>query len=261
MALKRLDQVLLARGLADSRSQAQRLIEYGQVEIDGGGRWRVAKKAAQRVAEDECLRVHKGDADRYVSRAGLKLAAALEAFAIDPSGAHVLDVGASTGGFSDCVLQHGAASVVAIDVGHNQLHSRVRNDVRVTALEGINARELDAQFASDHSEAGFDLVVMDVSFISQTLILPALSTVMADNARLLSLVKPQFEVGPQGLGKGGIVKNTDLKKQALSKVAQCAEAQGFCDIQTTESPILGGDGNEEYLMLARWRGDKDAVHA
>lgn len=256
MALKRLDQALLARGLADSRSQAQRMIEYGQVEIEHAGQWQSARKASQRVADSDDLRVHRGDADRYVSRAGLKLEAALQAFDIDPSGVTVLDVGASTGGFTDCVLQAGAARVVSIDVGHNQLHPSLLNDPRVTSLEGVNARALDAEFSAQYSDAGFDLVVMDVSFISQTLILPALGDVMTGGGVLVSLVKPQFEVGPEGLGKGGIVKNDDLKQKALATVGQCAQTLGFYDIQTVLSPILGGDGNEEFLMLARWPGEQ-----
>ena len=261
MALKRRDQVLVARGLAESRSQAQRLIEHGQVEIDEGAAWQLARKPSQRVSEDEGLRVHKGEADRYVSRAGLKLAAALDAFSIDPAGTKVLDVGASTGGFTDCILQRGAAHVVCVDVGHDQLHARLQTDSRVTNLEGVNARELDAAFASAYSDDGFDLVIMDVSFISQTLILPALTRVMAGKACLISLVKPQFEVGPSGLGKGGIVKNEALKNAALKTVTECALELGFVDIQTISSPILGGDGNEEYLMVAHWRREKGRPHA
>lgn len=261
MALKRLDQVLVSRGLAESRSQAQRLIEHGQVEIDDTGTWQLARKASQRVSEGDKLRVNKGDADRYVSRAGLKLAAALKVFTLDPAGSTVLDVGASTGGFTDCILQHGAARVVSLDVGHGQLHHRLKNDPRVTSLEGVNARALSNEFAAQYSEAGFDIVVMDVSFISQTLILPALPAVMADKAYLLSLVKPQFEVGPEGLGKGGIVKSEHLRSRALMAVTECAQAQGFIDIQTIVSPILGGDGNEEFLMLARWCGEKDVAYA
>ena len=244
----RADQLLVQRGLADSRTLARRLIESGRVSANGAP----VRKPSAELAEDATLAVAAGDEDRYVSRGGLKLAGALAATGIDPRGLTCLDVGQSTGGFTDCLLQAGAARVIGVDVGHGQLHPRLTGDPRLACIEGVNARALDAAaLGAQMPEGGFDLVVIDVSFISLTLVLPALAALAAPGAVLLALVKPQFEVGRAGLDGRGLVKSASLYEGVREKVTDCAASCGWAPLAWLDSPIAGGDGNREFFLHAR----------
>ena len=241
-ATERLDRVLPALGLARSRSQATELISQGKVRADGD----VVTKAGTKIAEGTTVSVEGGD--HYVSRAAQKLLAGLDAFAVDPSGALALDVGASTGGFTQVLLERGAREVLAIDVGHGQLAERIRNDSRVRAVEGCNARELTAEslaVATGVSEAP-ELVVADLSFISLELVLPALLRVAAPSAQMVLLVKPQFEVGRQGVS-GGIVTDPELAVRAVARVILFATQLGLRCQAVALSPISGEHGNREVL--------------
>ena len=235
----RLDLLLVERGLAPSREKAQAMILAGEVTVDG----QKAHKAGQPVHGEARLEVAAKAA--YVSRGGLKLEGALATFEIDPTGLICLDVGASTGGFTDCLLQHGAERVYAIDVGHNQLDWRIRQHPRVVAREGINARYL----RPDALPEPVDLIVSDVSFISILLILPALPPLLKPGGRMVLLVKPQFEVGREQVGKGGIVKDPVLQAEVCAKVEAAAGNLGF-RTRLAESPILGAKGNKEFLLFA-----------
>jgi 23S rRNA (cytidine1920-2'-O)/16S rRNA (cytidine1409-2'-O)-methyltransferase len=208
---------------------------------------RRVEKASETFAPDAPLRVRGGDdpAARYVGRGGLKLERALVEFQIDPSGFVCLDVGASTGGFTDCLLQHGASRVVALDVGHNQIDWRLRTDPRVEVREGVNARHLKAEEFTER----FDLVTMDVSFISATKILPALVRLLKQGGRVVVLVKPQFEVGRGEVGKGGIVRDPEQHARVVAEVNASALALGLRVGGVTDSPIKGADGNREFLAL------------
>lgn len=258
---ERLDKILVDRGLAASRTQAQRLICAGAVTAQVEGNWLLMNKPAQKVSANTLLRTQPIDELRYVSRAGLKLELAIkhsvEAGHWTPPtplvDAVVLDVGQSTGGFTDCILRSGAKSVVGIEVGRGQLASSLREDSRVTCLEGVNARELPASLLSEYAPDGFDLAVMDVSFISQRLVIPSLAPQIRPNGWLLSLVKPQFEVGKEGLGKGGIVKNAELFHQVEHDI--CLElTQNQLNVRAFfESGIRGSDGNREFFVLAQKR--------
>lgn len=244
----RLDQLLVEQGLAPSRSVAQRLITAGKVQYEG----EVLLKAAQVLPADARLQVIQDEDDRYVSRGALKLLGALRHSGVHPQGLVCLDVGQSTGGFSDCLLQAGAARVVGVDVGHDQLHPRLKADPRIVAFEGVNCRALDgADLGEAMPATGFDLIVADVSFISLTLILPRLPALLAPEGQMLLLVKPQFEVGPGGIGKGGIVRDPALYAEVERKLRQCCddlnmEVRGWFD-----SPITGGDGNREFFIWTR----------
>lgn len=248
MGKQRLDLLLVEQGLADTRERAQALIRAGEVRVDE----RLVDKPGTVVREDAALRVLR-DPCPYVSRGGLKLAAALDAFGVDPAGRTAIDVGASTGGFTDCLLQRGATRVIAVDVGTNQLDWRIRSDPRVSVHERLNFRLLPelpehATFAA----AGADLAVVDVSFISLRLILPVLGEVLRRPADVVALVKPQFEVGPADVGKGGIVRDAQARERALAGiVAFCAGPLGWPVAGTIESPITGTKGNVEYLLHAR----------
>jgi 23S rRNA (cytidine1920-2'-O)/16S rRNA (cytidine1409-2'-O)-methyltransferase len=204
----RIDQLLVERGLAASRSQAQRLIAGGVKWQQPDGAWRTVVKNRDEVPESAALELLDDAESRYVSRGGLKLEGALKATGIQVDGLRCLDVGQSTGGFTDCLLQHGAAEVVGVDVGHAQVHPRISQDERVVCIEGVNARELEPgdERIPDALE-GFDLVVGDVSFISLTLVLPGVVHLLKPTGQLLMLVKPQFELQPGQVGKGGIVKD------------------------------------------------------
>ena len=234
----RLDLYLSAQE-SISRSEAQRLIKAGSVSVNGKTEIRPSFDVtdSDRIAADQTL-------TRFVSRGGVKLDAALDTFSLNPAGSVCIDVGASTGGFTDCLLSRGAMHVYAVENGHSQLAESLQDDERVTSIEGYNARYLN--------KSDFPLpirfAVMDVSFISQTLILPALASVLETGATLVSLVKPQFEVGRGKLGKGGIVRDPSARKDALQKVADSASACGFVLRGQMESPIPGGDGNVEYLF-------------
>lgn len=249
--MTRLDILLVQRKLANSRTHAKKLVEAGRVSLRLTGDWQVAQKAGQSVGADWELAVEPLPEDRYVSRAGLKLAAILDHTGLDPRGWQALDVGCSTGGFSDCLLQRGAELVVGVDVGRDQLAPQLLEDPRMHLFEGVNARYLQPQHVAPYGDSGFDAVVMDVSFISQRLILPQLPPLMKAGAQLLSLVKPQFEVGPEGIGKGGIVRDEELYPQVRDKIfALCGEL-GLEVREYIDSPIRGGDGNREFLLWAR----------
>lgn len=241
MRRERIDKLLVERGLAESRTKAHALVMAGLVLV----KEQRVDKPSEVFPFDTEIRIKGGDdpATRYVGRGGLKLEAALEAFGVDVTGLVCLDIGASTGGFTDCLLQRGAQSVVAIDVGHNQIDWRLRNDPRVEVREGVNARHL----SPDEFEARFDLVVMDVSFISATKIFPAVVRLLTTHGRLITLIKPQFEVGKGEVGKGGIVRDEQQRLAAVDRVNQSASEIGLNRTGLIESPITGADGNVEYL--------------
>jgi 23S rRNA (cytidine1920-2'-O)/16S rRNA (cytidine1409-2'-O)-methyltransferase len=236
---QRLDLLLVERGLAPSREKAQAMILAGEVMVDG----QKALKAGQNIPPTAQLQVANKPA--YVSRGGWKMEGALRAFALDPAGMVCLDVGASTGGFTDCLLQHGAAKVYAIDVGHNQLDWRIRQDPRVLVHEGVNARYLSGSIIPEP----VDLIVADVSFISIRLILPVLPPLLKQDGRMVLLVKPQFEVGKGQVGKGGIVSDPVLHAEVCEKVEAAVQSLGF-RTRIAESPILGAEGNKEFLLFA-----------
>jgi 23S rRNA (cytidine1920-2'-O)/16S rRNA (cytidine1409-2'-O)-methyltransferase len=247
----RLDELLVARGLAPTRAQAKALIMSGRV-LHGTGR---LDKPGKEFAEDFELTVERPP--RFVSRGGDKLTAAVEKFALDLRGAHVLDVGASTGGFTDCVLQAGAADVVCVDVGRAQLHSKLRGDPRVTNIEQVNARHLTA---SALPRAEFDAIVMDLSFISLTSVLPAVWPLLRSSGVLVALVKPQFEAGKAAADKGrGVIRDPAVQDAALARVRDFAlnSLAGARLIGTIDSPITGADGNREFLLGLR----KETGHA
>ncbi len=237
----RADSYLSLNGYVDSRTRAARLISEGKVIIDG----KKITKASEEIS-DAVHAVEITEADRYVSRGGLKLEAALAQFKIDVNGKRCIDVGASTGGFTDCLLQNGADRVYAIDSGRDQLHQRIKSDPRVVNMENCNAREL-----SSYELGMFDIAVMDVSFISQTLIHPVLSSILSAGAVFVSLIKPQFEAGKSALGKNGIVKNCKDRERAISRVFESAQINGFDVLGLIRSPIEGGDGNREFLACFR----------
>ncbi|WP_295802271.1 TlyA family RNA methyltransferase [uncultured Microbulbifer sp.] len=248
--MTRLDLLLVERQLANSRTHARKLIDAGRVLLSDGHRWRPALKASQSLDEETRIRVEPLPEDRFVSRAGLKLAGILDHTGLSPAGWHALDVGCSTGGFSDCLLQRGAELVVGVDVGRDQLAEKLRNDPRMHLFETLNARHLTAEQIAPFGDAGFDAVVMDVSFISQTLILPQLPPLLKPGGHLLSLVKPQFEVGPEGIGKGGLVKDTGLYAGVEENIRTLCERLGLRVNAYIDSPIKGGDGNREFLLWA-----------
>ena len=256
----RADQLLVERGLAASRSQAVRLIAGGLRWRDAGtsDAWRSVVKNKDDVPESAELELADAAEARYVSRGGLKLEGALAESGIDPSGKLCLDVGQSTGGFTDCLLQRGAAKVVGVDVGHGQLHARLREDERVVAIEGINARALSPDDLEEEGESRFDLIVGDLSFISLTLVLPAVVEFLADDGRLLMLVKPQFELQPGQVGKGGIVRDESMYAVVEKRLHDACEALGLRVLQWFDSPIAGGDGNREFFIHAVRAAVQDA---
>ncbi len=251
----RVDIVLVERGLATTRTQAQKMIRNEQVKtryIDGlVDEWRLLKKPSFKIYDDAELEVSKGAEQRYVSRAGLKLEHALKTLAMDVEGLIALDIGQSTGGFTDCLIQHGCKKVFGIDVGSSQLHDSLKLDPRVESFEGVNARHLSTELFTDSDIEGFDLMVMDVSFISQTLILPQLEPLMNKGCTIISLVKPQFEVGRGGVGKGGLVKSDASYPIVEEKIKTCIDDPGLSVKEYFDSDILGGDGNREFFVVAR----------
>ena len=241
----RLDQVLVDRGLAASRERARALILARQVRVGDS----VVSKAGHPTPMDAEIALIEPD-HPYVSRGGVKLAHALDAFGVDPAGRLALDVGASTGGFTDVLLRRGASRVVALDVGHGQLDWRLRNDPRVHVLERVNARALDpAQLPED--ARCFSLAVMDVSFISVRQILPAIVPLLGAVAEVVVLVKPQFEAGREEVGKGGLVRDPAVHARVVEEVAAAATALGLTRVATTESPITGTEGNREFFLHFR----------
>ena len=240
---ERIDKLLVQRGLADSRTKAQAMVMAGVVLVNE----QRIDKPSDSFPVNAQIRIKGGDdpSSRYVGRGGLKLEAALREFQIDATGLDCLDVGASTGGFTDCLLQHGARQVVSIDVGHNQIDWRLRTDARVEVREGVNARYL----TSSDFQLSFDLIVMDVSFISATKIFPAIIPLLKGNGRLVLLVKPQFEVGRGEVGKGGIVRDPEKHARVIEEVNRTAKELGLVVRNVIESPLRGAEGNLEFLAL------------
>ena len=249
----RIDQLLVERGLAASRSQAQRLIAGGVKWQLPDGSWRAIVKNRDEVPDGAALELLDDAESRYVSRGGLKLEGALKTTGVLVEGLRCLDVGQSTGGFTDCLLQHGAAEVVGIDVGHAQVHSRISQDERVVCIEGVNARELvPGDERIPEALEGFDLVVGDVSFISLTLVLPGVVHLLKPTGQLLMLVKPQFELQPGQVGKGGIVKDDSHFPFIENRVRTALSELGMQVTAWLDSPIEGGDGNHEFFVQACW---------
>ena len=241
----RLDTLLVERGLAASRERARALIIAGEVRVDG----QPALKAGTTVRPDAVVTVAVPD-HPYVGRGGLKLAHALDTFRVPVTGRVALDIGASTGGFTDVLLQRGAPHVVALDVGHNQLDWKLRSDPRVTVLERVNARHLTAEQLPAAARS-FDIVVIDVSFISLRHILPAVPPLLAPRADVIALVKPQFEAGRAEVGKGGIVRDDAVRMRVVEEVTRSADALGLSRVALTDSPIAGMEGNREFLAHFR----------
>lgn len=257
----RIDQLIVERGLAASRAQAQRLIAGGAQWRRGEGAWKRIAKNGDEVPDDAELELLDASESRYVSRGGLKLEGALSATGVPVNGRACLDVGQSTGGFTDCLLQQGARCVVGVDVGQGQLHDRIRQDARVCAIEQVNARNLDASdliAASDlldceegDFEPKFGLIVGDLSFISLTLVLPALVPLLASGGDLLMLVKPQFELQPGQVGKGGVVRDPAYYGVVEQRLRTACGELGLTVVAWLDSPIRGGDGNQEFFIHAR----------
>jgi 23S rRNA (cytidine1920-2'-O)/16S rRNA (cytidine1409-2'-O)-methyltransferase len=241
----RIDNLLVERGLFESRERAQRSIMAGEVKIGD----EIAAKPSQLVDLDAAVTV--AEAQRYVGRGGQKLEGALDHFQIDVKDKVALDLGASTGGFTDCLLQRGAKKVYAVDVGHGQLAWKIRNDSRVVVLEKVNARTLSQEQIPGH----IDLVVIDVSFISLTLILPSACDLLAPDGVIVALIKPQFELERQDVSRGGIVRDAALHEKAQQKIARFAEAAGHRVLGLVPSTITGADGNQEFFICLRKRLD------
>lgn len=243
MKRERIDKLLVARGLAQSRTKAQALVMAGVVLVDE----QLVYKPSESFLSGANIRIKgAGDpASRYVGRGGLKLEGALREFEIDVTGLTCVDVGASTGGFTDCLIQHGAAKVIAIDVGHNQLDWKLRSDPRVELREGRNARYLKPE----EFDRKFDLATIDVAFISATMILPAVVPLLTSQGRIITLIKPQFEVGKGEVGKGGIVIDPSQHQRVIDEVNRAAQSLGLSIVGVIESPIHGADGNIEFLAL------------
>lgn len=240
--MTRLDVYLAASGFAQSRQKAKNLIEAGEVTVDG----RICTKPS--FAIDEAQKPHievRSDTVHFVGRGGYKLQGALDAFGVDVTGMTVADIGASTGGFTQCLLMHGAKKVFAVDAGKGQLHPSLRADSRVVCMEETNARELQPTDLGERC----DLCVMDVSFISQMLLYPAVLRILREDGLFISLVKPQFEAGKQKVGKGGLVRDPKVHIRILTDVVACAAGYGLYCRDLIRSPIDGGDGNREYLAL------------
>ena len=243
MANERLDRLLVSSGLVRSRGRARQLITGGAVHVDG----RAVLKPHLEVSS-QCNIVVNAEPERYVSRGGFKLEKALHTFQVSVQGEVCLDVGASTGGFTDCLLQFGAAQVVAIDAGHGQMDASLRSDSRVVLYEKVNARTLPEAVAS----CVFGGIVVDVSFISLELIVPALISSAGTTCWMILLIKPQFEVGPEKVGKGGLVRNESHRREAVEKIMTCvSRLNGWTLMGVIDSPLAGGDGNQEYLLCAK----------
>jgi 23S rRNA (cytidine1920-2'-O)/16S rRNA (cytidine1409-2'-O)-methyltransferase len=242
MKKERIDKLIVDYGFSESLKNAQALIMSGVVLVNN----QRVEKPSELFSSDAIVRI-KGEEKKhnFVGRGGLKLESALRNFHIQPIEYVCLDVGSSTGGFTDCLLQNGARKVFAVDVGTNQIDWKLRNDERVKVRENTNARHLKAEDFADK----FDLIVMDVSFISVTKIFSALLPLLKDNGKIITLVKPQFEIEKGEVGKGGIVRETEKHEKVIIRVNQVAKQIGLCVLDITESPILGADGNKEFLVL------------
>jgi len=239
---ERLDVLLVDLGLAPTRARAQALVLAGQVVVDD----QRVDKPGTRVSTEAEVRL-KGEPMPYVSRGGLKLAAALEHFQLDVRGAVCADIGASTGGFTDCLLQAGAAKVYALDVGRGQLHARLRSDPRVVLREGVNARHLGPSELPEK----VSVLVLDVSFISLTQVLPATVQFLVSGGVTVALVKPQFEAGRGQVGKGGVVRDDAVRAEAVARVRECVQQLGLLPVGALDSPVHGPAGNREILLVAR----------
>ncbi|MGP9796874.1 TlyA family RNA methyltransferase [Halomonas sp. 86] len=246
----RLDQLLVSQGLASSRTRAQRLIRHGRVRLEAPSR--LLTKPSEKWPEDTPLLVDDDPEERYVSRAGLKLESVLTVLNKRLDDHVILDVGQSTGGFTDCALHFGARHVVGVEVGHSQLAESLRTHPRVTCLEGLNARHMSSSVALQEAITAtpIDTAVMDVSFISQTLILPEIAALLPTGGELISLVKPQFELTPGALDKRGIVRRAADYHTVEEKIRKACDACGLAVQHWQESPITGGDGNREFLLHA-----------
>jgi len=253
MPKARVDKLLVARGLADTRSRAQALIMTGRVLVND----KPITKAGTQVPENADIRFKGGDPIPFVSRGGVKLNGALEAFGLDVGGMVAIDVGASTGGFTDCLLQRGARHVYAVDVGYGQLAWKLRQDDRVTSLERTNIRALDPALIRDP----VDLAVADVSFISLDKVLPHVVPLLAHEAHAVVLIKPQFEVGKGQVGSGGVVRDQALRATTIQRVLDDAVALGFEVVMSQDSTLAGPKGNVEHVAWFRWRRDTTDVVA
>ncbi len=239
---ERIDKVLVDLGLADSMTKAQALVMAGIVLVDE----QKIEKPSEKVSPQSAIRLKRDTSEaRYVGRGGLKLEAALKEFGVDPTDMRCLDVGASTGGFTDCLLRHGASKVIALDVGTNQLVWKLRTDDRVIVMENTNARMIEPRDLPFRP----DLVVMDVSFISVTRILPAIKGLISEDGKIIVLIKPQFEVRKEEVGKGGIVREPEKHSAVIESVTEFAKSIGLKSAGLMESPILGAEGNREFLAL------------
>jgi 23S rRNA (cytidine1920-2'-O)/16S rRNA (cytidine1409-2'-O)-methyltransferase len=249
----RADILLVEQGFATSRNRAQELIGTGRVfALVNGQRQQIKKSSLQLAASAQLEVAPDPDALHYVSRGGLKLRGALDHLGLTVEGARCLDIGISTGGFTDCLLQAGARSVVGVDVGHGQLAPQLENEPRLQSVEGVNARDMNkVPLIEMNGGHKFDLIVADVSFISLTLVLPAMISYLKESASILALVKPQFEVGREGLGKNGIVKDSTLYGGVETKIRSAARASGLLVEDYFESAITGFDGNREFFLFAR----------
>jgi 23S rRNA (cytidine1920-2'-O)/16S rRNA (cytidine1409-2'-O)-methyltransferase len=242
----RADQLLFQLGLAESREKAKRLIMAGQVFLAGEGDRTRVEKPGQMLAEGSLLELK--ERERFVGRGGYKLLTAIEHFGIDATGKVCMDAGASTGGFTDCLLQHGAARVYAVDVGKAQLHEKLRTDERVVSIEGVNLRHAPKDLLPEP----VDLIAADLSFISLVLVLPACVQFLKPHGEVVALVKPQFELGPEAVGKGGVVRSPDLQREAVERVIAFARDElGLEPAGSVPSAIKGPKGNQEYLVLFR----------
>lgn len=246
----RLDLLLVQRGLAPSRAKAQELIRNSDIEVQRQQTWMVVTSPSQEIDDQQQIRLRSSEILKFVSRGGLKLAAALEHVALDVTGMTVLDVGVSTGGFADCLLQAGAAQVIGIDVGSNQLADRLRGDRRLQLFENLNVRNMAENQAVMSRLASVRLCVIDVSFISLALVLPVVVAALPPHL-LLALIKPQFELSAQGLNKSGIVKDIGDLDRATSKVRGVASALGYAIEALFPSALKGGDGNQEFFLFAK----------
>lgn len=249
----RADQLLVQQGWVRSRTQAQQWIKAGWVQVHLAQHWRWVLKPSERYWPQVTVRVQQqAQQDSYVSRAAHKLKAALSHCQLDCQAIVALDIGQSTGGFTQCLLRRGADRVIGVDVGHGQLHPDLQQDAQVVCLEGINARCLPQAPLLDYTQGrGFDAIVMDVSFISQELIVPQFAALLQPNGWVVSLVKPQFEVGPAGVGKGGIVRDARLYAQVEQRMRQRYQRSGLTLLQYFPSPLPGGEGNREFFAYAR----------
>lgn len=251
----RVDLLMVEKGVAPSRNRAQELIASGRVVLVTNGRKQAIKKPSLQIdtSQEVNFEIERSDDDsEFVSRGGLKMKGAIERLKLDVRGYRVLDIGISTGGFADCLLQAGAASIVGVDVGHGQLAEKLRGDPRVKLCEGVNARQLASAPIVDLNGGGrFDLVVIDVSFISLTLVLPEVISYLKDSASIVALVKPQFEVGRENLGKNGIVKDPVLYTGVEAKIRNACRVSGLIVEDYFESSIQGSDGNREFFVVAK----------